>query len=99
MNAGIIDPMQTQPFTTINDTGLTFTGQRPGARDPNKHDYSRRPVKVAIHHDLTLEIHGEHFTTSTRLTVDDAMGLIGMLSYAVREELARRPTQFVEVAK
>ena len=85
--------MQTQPFATINDTGLTFTGSRPVAHDPHKHDYSRRPVKVALHHDLTLEIHGEHFTTSTKLTVDDAMGLIMMLGYIVREHAARTPTK------
>jgi hypothetical protein len=85
-------PMQT-PFTTITDNGMTFTGQRPVAHDPHKHDYSRRPAKVAIHHDLTLEIHGEHFSTSTRLTVDDAMGLIMMLGYIVREHAARTPTK------
>ena len=86
--------MQTQPFTTINDNGLSFTGSRPVAHDPHKHDYSRRPVKVSLHHDLTLEIHGEHFTTSTKLTVDDALGLIGILSYVVREHTSRTPTFF-----
>lgn len=91
--------MQAPIYTSINDSGVTFTGQRPVALDPHKHDYSHRPVKVSLHHDLTLEIHGEHFTASTRLTVDDAMGLIGILSYAVREQLARHPTQFVEVTK
>lgn len=90
--------MQT-PFTTINDHGVTFTGHRPVAHDPHKHDYSRRPVKVAIHRDLTLELHGANFTASTKLSVDDALGLVSMLAYVVREHTSRTPTQFVEATK
>ena len=90
--------MQT-PFTTINDNGVTFTGHRPVALDPIKHDYSRRPIKVAVHRDLTLELHGANFTVTTKLSVDDALGLIGILTYAVREHATRTPTTFVEVTK
>lgn len=81
----------TQPFIQITDAGAVVATTRPTAPDPGKHDYRRRPVKVALHHNLTLEIHGEHFTTSTKLSVDDAMGLISMLSYAVREHLVVQP--------
>lgn len=86
--------MQT-PFVTISDAGIAFFDHRP-ARDPTKHDYSRRPVKVALHHDLTLELHGEHFSASTQLTLDDALGMISMLGYVLREHQARRPTEFTQ---
>lgn len=94
-----LHPMQTPPFITITDNGVTVTDHRPVAHIPHKHDYSHRPVKVAIHHDLRVEIHGNNFTTSTKLSVEDALGLIAMLGYLVREHTCRTPTQFVEVAK
>ncbi len=80
-----------QPFVEISDSGVNVAHSQPTRYASRKHDYKRRPVNVALHHNLTLEIHGEHFSTSTKLSVDDAMGLISMLSYAVREHLARRP--------
>lgn len=80
-----------QPFIHISDAGVNIAHAQPACYARRKHDYMRRPVNVALHHDLTLEIHGEHFSTSTKLSVDDAMGLISMLSYAVREHLVRHP--------
>lgn len=80
-----------QPFVEISDSGVSIAHSQPARYASRKHDYKRRPVNVALHHDLTLEIHGEHFSTSTKLSVDDAMGLISMLSYAVREHLAQQP--------
>jgi len=77
-------------FVQISDAGVTLANARPTAHKRRNHDYSRRPIGVALHHDLTIELHGEDFTASTRLSVDDAMGLISMLSYAVREQLARQ---------
>lgn len=83
-----------QPFIHIADAGVSIAHAQPASYARRKHDYKRRPVNVALHHDLTLEIHGEHFSTSTKLSIDDAMGLISMLSYAVREHLAQNHGNF-----
>lgn len=77
-------------FVQISDAGVTLANARPAAHTRRNHDYSRRPIDVGLHHDLTIELHGEDFSASTKLSVEDAMGLISMLSYAVREQLARQ---------
>jgi hypothetical protein len=58
-----------------------------------------KPVKVSIHHDLSIELHGDNFSVKRVLSVDEALGLIGMLSYVVREQLYKQPSPLVEVAK
>ena len=47
------------------------------------------PLKVAIRHDLTIELHNDNFSISRKLTIDEALGLIGMLNYVVREHVSR----------
>lgn len=75
-------------FVQISDSGVSLANATPASHIKRNYDYSRRPVAVAVHHDLTIEIHGKDFSTSTKLSPDDALGLITMLSYVVREQLA-----------
>ena len=75
-------------FVQITDSGVSLANATPAFHSQRNYDYTRRPVAVAVHHDLKLEIHGKDFTASTKLSVDDALGLITMLSYVVREQLA-----------
>ena len=49
--------------------------------------YCVKPVHVKLRHDLTLELRGEHFSASCSLDVDDALALIGTLSYVLRDKL------------
>lgn len=79
--------MNTPSFIKITDAGVAFLAQRPEAPKPGQHDYTSKPVKTAIHHDLSIELHGEQFSVKTKLTADEALGLIGMLSYVLREHL------------
>lgn len=53
------------------------------------------PVKVAVHHDLSIELHGENFSVRRALTLDEALGLIGMLSYVLRERVYTSPSEGV----
>ena len=96
--AVIIGPMKhLEPFITHDVTGMTrFSHERPASlgRAP---DHTRRPVDFAVHHDLDLEIHGEHFSATVRLTHQDALDLIMRLSYGMREQFHR--CKFVEVTK
>lgn len=92
--------MNQPPFVSINDDGMAFLPQRPQAHQPGQYDYKKKPVRVAIRHDLSIELHGEHFSVSTKLTAGEALGMISMLGYVVREHLAQpRTTTFVEVTK
>ena len=94
--------MSKPPFVSISDDGMAFLAQRPEAHQPGKHDYNKKPVRVAIHRNMTLELHGEHFSVSTKLTADDALGIINMMAYVLKEKLhndARPATQFVEVTR
>ena len=58
----------------------------------------KSPVEIAIHHDLSIELHGDHFSVSRKLTIDEALGLIGMLSYVTREHVykSQTPAQVVK---
>jgi hypothetical protein len=48
-------------------------------------DYSRKPVQVAVRQDLSIEIHGANFSATADLSPGDALGLISMLAYSLRE--------------
>ena len=49
-------------------------------------DYSKKPIQFAVRREpLGLEIHGENFSTAISLSTDDALSIILMLTYAVRE--------------
>lgn len=45
------------------------------------------PLKISIRHDLSIELHNDNFSIVRKLTVDEALGLIGMLSYVIREQV------------
>ena len=76
--------MNTKPYFKILPDG-TVTVQ-PASPNTAKFDYSKKPVQFAIRRDpLGLEIHGENFSTVIDLTPDDALSIILMLTYAVRE--------------
>lgn len=45
------------------------------------------PLKVAIRHDLAIELHNDNFSIVRKLTIDEALGLIGMLNYVTREHV------------
>ena len=77
------------PFITIDAQGrATLTAEAPHqvASGPAS-TYGKKPVQVKLRHDLVLEMHGEHFKTACALDVDDALALIGSLSYLLREKL------------
>lgn len=55
-------------------------------------------AKVSVHHDLSIELHGENFSIRRELTIDEALGLVGMLTYVIREQSYKCSAQFVGVA-
>lgn len=86
----------TTPYITHTSTGETvFSQTRPAHLGPA--DHSRRPVNLAVHHDLDLEIHGKDYSATVRLSHEDALGLILRLCYGMREQLHK--CEFVEVTK
>lgn len=88
-----------QTYITHSHEGETsFSPARPARLGPAP-DHTRRPVDFSVRRDLDLEIHGEHFSATVRLTPEDALGLIMRLTYGIREAACRTPTLFVEVTK
>lgn len=77
-----------QGVTTITPDGVVVVDHaaQPSA-DPK---YADKPVHIAVHHDLTLQLHGSHFNASVRLSADEALGLLNILAYVVREHLATK---------
>lgn len=77
--------MNSKPYFKIDPDGAVkvLTGPPPKAAQI---DYKKKPVQFAIRRDpLALEIHGENFSTTMDLNMDDALSIILMLTYAVRE--------------
>ena len=91
--------MNQRPFVHITDAGMAFLEKRPDDGFPHQTNYEKKPVHFAIGPGLTIELHGEHFNISTKLTPDEALGLVMMLAYHLREQLPRERTVFVEVTK
>lgn len=77
----------TQPFVNINARGIAFLSQRPTPRKPGQHDYERKPVQVCVHQDMSMELHGEHFSTVAKLTPGEILGLASMLMFLLRDHL------------
>lgn len=59
---------------------------------PNTSNPQNSPVQVAIRHNLSIELHGDNFSIVKKLTIDEALGLIGMLTYVTREHLYKSQT-------
>ena len=74
------------PFISISDHGVALLDEAPARPRPASLKPAK-PVTVAVHHNLTLELHGEGFSTSTRLSPGEVLGLISMLSYLLRDQL------------
>ena len=91
--------MNTKPYFKIQPDG-TVNVQAPPKLQPGQ-DYSKKPVQVAIRRDpFGLEIHGENFSAVANLTKADALGLVMMLAYWLREsEFPPNMCEFVEVSK
>lgn len=83
--------MHQKPFFKIDAAGVTVGN--PPAAEPGRlpQDYKAQPVRFAVHRDLTLELHGEHFSAEAALTMDQAMGLAMLLMFACREQVYRLP--------
>jgi hypothetical protein len=77
----------TQPFININEHGIAFLTQRPTPPKPGQHDYQHKPVQVCVRHDLSIELHGEHFSASAKLTPGEILGLASMLMFLLRDHL------------
>lgn len=47
--------------------------------------YDAKPVAVSLHHDLSIELHGLNFSVRAKLSPSEALGLMSLLAYQVRE--------------
>ncbi|MBS3996108.1 MAG: hypothetical protein KGZ67_02035 [Hydrogenophaga sp.] len=83
--------MHQKPFFKIDAAGVTVGSPPPSEPGRQPQDYKAQPVRFAVHRDLTLELHGEHFSAKAALTIDQAMGLAMMLMFACRDQVARLP--------
>jgi hypothetical protein len=73
------------PHYTCDATGVTIRHAAPPPEHPRY--YGKQPVQFTMHHDCTLEMHGEHFSAKMQLTNDSALGLASMLLFLVRNDL------------
>jgi len=91
--------MNTNPYFKIGPDGTVNLQQRPKLL-PGQ-DYSKKPVQFAIRRDpFGLEIHGENFSAVATLTKADALGLMMMMAYWLREsEFPPNMCEFVEVTR
>lgn len=46
---------------------------------------TQQAVKISVHRDLSIELQSECFSIRKKLTIDEALGLIGMLNFVVRD--------------
>ncbi len=77
--------MKTLPFIHITPDGVAFLQESPAR--PRPEVYKPAEVKVSIHHDLTIELHGENFSVKRPLSIADALGLISLLGWQVQENV------------
>jgi hypothetical protein len=71
----------TQTFYEIDDRGVTTRT----AAEPQPQCVKIHGPKVRVHRDLTIEMHGPHYSAKTQLSVDEALGLAMMLLLACRD--------------
>lgn len=72
-----------QGMVTIDAGGVVIIDHKQASTAGR--DYSRKPVQVAVRQDLSIEMHGAHFSATAALTPADALNLITMLAYSLRE--------------
>ena len=86
----IIGTMTKPPYITIDAQGrATLTAEAPRQEERSRYatSYDKKPVQFRVGRDLTLQLHGEHFQVECPLDADDALSLIAMLSYVLRDKL------------
>lgn len=74
-------------FISISDKGVSLLNDEPPRLSGAVKKEPAKPVTVAIHRDMTLELHGKGFSVSTKLSPGDVLGLISMLGYLLRDHL------------
>lgn len=65
-------------------TGVVVHDTRP-QRATACGSYAERPVQFSVHRDLRLQLHGARFVVTMQLTDEDALSLISLLSFTLRE--------------
>ena len=90
--------MTNQPFfKTCPDGTVTVLPSPLPNTTTDQRDYTKKPVQISPRRDpLGIEIHGKNFSTVINLTNDDALGIIFMLAYGIREDVYVAPA--VQVA-
>ena len=79
-----------QPFVEISDSGVNIAHSQPARHVSRKHDYKRRPVNVALHHNLTLENLLERKGKTSQLQeIRDVANMVNII--AVREQDKDKP--------
>lgn len=76
----------TIPFINITEAGTALLAKPPAHHQPAQGS-KRKHVNASIRHDLTIELYGDDFSVSKKLTPDEALGLIAKLSYVLGEVL------------
>jgi hypothetical protein len=74
----------THPFYTCDASGVTIRHAAPPTEHPR--NFKTRPVQFSVNRDRSLQLHGEHFTATMRLSTDEAIGLAMLLMFTVRED-------------
>lgn len=75
----------TQQFIKINSEGIQFLNEPPKNHSQGFDEFTK--VISGVTGDLTLVTYGENFVVEHELTNDDALGLIAILGYKLREKL------------
>lgn len=75
------------PFLQIDDAGASILHQPPLGIEHTSIQPGQ-PLRVSVFHDLTIELRGPTSVTRTRLTPGDAAGLIGLLSFHLRDHVS-----------
>jgi hypothetical protein len=74
------------PFIQIDDAGASILHQPPaGSERPDIQPGG--PLRVAVYHDLAIELRGPNSVTKTHLGVDGVCALIGLLNFVLRDHL------------
>lgn len=79
--------MKTLPFIQITPDGVAFLQAPPAEQLHPGNVCKPGEIKVSIHPDLTLELHGENFSIKRPLSVADALGCISLLGWQVQQNV------------
>lgn len=88
--AAILAAMKTHPHIHCNADGTIAYLDRPhpcAMRNSPHEPFDKKPVQIRFTGDLSFTLYGEHFDASVELTQDDAMALMSMLMFGLRNQL------------